>query len=347
MTRRPMAAATACARRRALPVVARGLLVRPDEDAALDSLERCHSPPTTDGRRPRRGAGDHDSASRRRVRGRRAGHRQLPARPRCPAGRVPAGTSMREIQERGCLRVGVDENTLGFSYRELRHRRDRGLRGRPRPRDRRADLRRPTTADRRRAGPGRTRTRRSTSSRTARSTSPISAISMSLRSLGGRRVQQPSTTPRHQQFLVRRDSDIDDVGDLAGQTVCVTAIVVGRILEKHVPEAVLSRGPGRTDCLVALQEGDVDAYFGHDSFLYGMLQPGPDRRGQGPGSSRTSHAVALRDRHRPGATRARPVRQRRARGAARPTGRGPSCTTSSKTRRSLPARRPPAAEYRD
>ncbi len=82
-----------------------------------------------------------------------------------------------------------------------------------------------------------------------------------------------------QQFLVRSDATIETADDLADSTVCVTKGSSSiDIMDDLAPDAELLPEPARTDCLVALQDGDADAYFGHDSFLYGMLPQDPNLR---------------------------------------------------------------------
>ena len=191
------------------------------------------------------------------------------------------------------------------------HGRDRGLRGRPRRRDRRRlfdpDLVLETEAH----ADGREAQGR-------RRDGDVD-LTISANSMGCRRWEEVAFSTEYytavQQFLVREDSPIGTGADLAGQRVCVTA---GSSSERH-PEAARSprpcptRSPARTDCLLALQEGEVDAYFGHDSFLYGMKVQDPTVEVRDGILPRERHGVALRDRHRPRAPRVRPVRQRRPR----------------------------------
>ena len=74
-----------------------------------------------------------------------------------------------------------------------------------------------------------------------------------------------------QKFLVRNDTPIAKTFDPAGRRICVTKGSSSlKILLKHAPKAIIHTVDERTECLVALQRGEVDAYFGHDSFLYGM-----------------------------------------------------------------------------
>jgi polar amino acid transport system substrate-binding protein len=76
----------------------------------------------------------------------------------------------------------------------------------------------------------------------------------------------------HQHFLVREDSPVHSLDDLAGRRVCVTTRSTSLdILGWLAPEAEPAPVRDRTGCLLGLLEGEVDAYFGHDSFLYGMV----------------------------------------------------------------------------
>ena len=81
------------------------------------------------------------------------------------------------------------------------------------------------------------------------------------------------------KLLVRADSTITGIQDLAGRKVCVTAgsSSVG-ILDKEAPQAKKVEKEARSDCLLALQEGEVEAYFSHDAILYGMQLQDPNTK---------------------------------------------------------------------
>src|SRR5262249_21314775 len=74
-----------------------------------------------------------------------------------------------------------------------------------------------------------------------------------------------------QEVLVRGDSAIRTVADLAGKTVCATrgSTSIDNI-HRLVPTARLYPVDARTDCLVALQEGNVDAITSDDTILAGF-----------------------------------------------------------------------------
>jgi polar amino acid transport system substrate-binding protein len=83
-------------------------------------------------------------------------------------------------------------------------------------------------------------------------------------------------TAQH-KLMVPVGSDIVGVDDLAGRTVCVTAGSSSvKLLAKVAPDAHALEVPGRTDCLVALQDGTADAYLAHDTFLRGMRDQDPN-----------------------------------------------------------------------
>ena len=107
----------------------------------------------------------------------------------------------------------------------------------------------------------------------------ISAISMTCERWNQVAFSSEYFTARH-EFLVRKDSPVQAASDVAGRRVHDE----GLDLDRHPRGLGLQPPPvprlvdARTDCLVALQEGEVDAYFGHDTFLVGMVDQDPGLR---------------------------------------------------------------------
>jgi polar amino acid transport system substrate-binding protein len=129
----------------------------------------------------------------------------------------------------------------------------------------------------------------------------ISAISMTCERWNSVAFSTEYFTARH-QFLVHRDSPVQAAADLAGRRVCMTKgstsiDTLARLGLQPPPKPWLV--DARTDCLVALQEGEVDAYFGHDTFLVGMVDqdPGlrmvPEGEGQHYGIAMSPHDVTF------------------------------------------------------
>ena len=108
----------------------------------------------------------------------------------------------------------------------------------------------------------------------------ISAISMTCERWNKVAFSSEYFTARH-EFLVRKDAPVRAASDLAGRRVCMTkgSTSIGTLAGLRLqPPPVPRLVDARTDCLVALQEGEVDAYFGHDAFLVGMVAQDPGLR---------------------------------------------------------------------
>ena len=87
--------------------------------------------------------------------------------------------------------------------------------------------------------------------------------------------------------LVLSDKELHYLNGIAGRRVCVTAgstsvdileAINKRFAGQDRKPVVIVLGDARTDCLLQVQEGMVDAYLGHDTFLTGMSESNPALR---------------------------------------------------------------------
>ena len=240
-----------------------------DVAAVLDALPRPEAEPA-----PTTTTSGPPSRSRRECDKGRLATRSLAPDEAMRAGELPAGGAVEEIRDRGYLVVGVDENTLGFASRDPRTGEIEGFEV-----ELAREIARQIFGD---ADEGRVRTLPVvTDDKLEVVQDGVVDMTISANSMSCRRWEDVAFSSEyytaHQEFLVRADSTIDQLGELAGATVCVTtqSSSIG-LLEDHVPEAEPYPVRDRTGCLLALQEGEVDAYLGHDSFLYGMMAQDPN-----------------------------------------------------------------------
>ena len=215
-----------------------------------------------------------------------------PARLPSP-GRMPPGSFMRVIQDRGRLIAGVDQNTLRFSYLnpftgelegfeiDLLRRIAKALLGDPGA----VEFRVITSADR--------------ISVIQKHRVDIVADAMTINCERARKVA--FTTPYYeagQRVLVSSDSRAKGIRDLAGKRVCATTTSTSIVnIRKARVGMIPYPVPQRTDCLVALQEGVVDAISTDDAILLGFHIQDPYTRIVGRRFSREPWGMAIAKSH--------------------------------------------------
>ena len=182
-------------------------------------------------------------------------------------GRMPAGSYMAAIQRRGYLIAGVDQNTLGFGYREPNNKIEgfdvdivraiaTAIFGNPNA----VRLEAVTTAQRQTAVVDRS----------------VDLVA-SLYSITCDRWQVLDFSTEYyaakQGVLVRASSPIEHVSDLNGKRVCATKTSTSiNQIHKFAPRAILDPVDLRPECLVHLEEGTADAISTDDTILYGLMR---------------------------------------------------------------------------
>jgi polar amino acid transport system substrate-binding protein len=217
----------------------------------------------------------------------RASFRPRGATPR--PGHMPAGSTMRKIQKRGRLIVGIDQNAYLFGFRdpktgelvgfeiEIAKEMARGIFGDPEA----IQFRAITTADR----------------------IPVlqrGEVDLVVRTMSMTcdRWQQISFSTAYlmssQRLLVNRGSGIKTFDDLAGRKVCATKGSTSiRVISEAPSHPIPVATDSTLDCLVLLQQGQVDAVSTIDVLLAGLAAQDPGTVIVGPGLTNEPAGIGI------------------------------------------------------
>jgi polar amino acid transport system substrate-binding protein len=186
-------------------------------------------------------------------------------------GAMPPGSTMATIQARGRLVVGVDQNTLKWGYRDpssgelegfdidLAREIARSIFGEPN----RIDLQ---VVDARHR-------------ESALQSGQVDLVIRTFSITCGREQDVDFSTVyyhAHQKILAAKDSRIDSVAALLGKRVCAVSGTTSltRLLDLD-PRPTVIGVTSWTDCLVMLQQGQVDAISTDDAVLAGLAEQDP------------------------------------------------------------------------
>jgi polar amino acid transport system substrate-binding protein len=216
-----------------------------------------------------------------------------PPAPMPAAGQMPAGSTMATILERGRLIVGVDQNSYLFGYRssandatngqivgfdiDMAHEVARAIFGDPN----RIQFKAITSADR----------------IPVLQKGQVDLVSDSM-TINCERLQQVEFSTDYfdsgQRVLVMNDSTARGIDDLGGKKVCAAG---GTTSIQNIAEAGSHPVPVAvndwTDCLVMLQQHQVDAISTDDSILAGLAAQDPNTKLVGPKFTDEPHGLAM------------------------------------------------------
>lgn len=212
-----------------------------------------------------------------------------------PPLRMKPGTWMHEIQKRDVLVVGVDHNTLGLGYFNPIEKRNEGFE---------IDLVRMIASAILGPNPKITFTAISTAQRESvvvNGDVDLVASSFSINCERRKTMYFSDVYYRAQmRLLVPKRPRVDDLGDLRGKLVCVTrrSTTLTKLDELAKETGIrIYVVPLRSDCLVKLQEGVVQAISSDDAILYGLLTQDPQTEIVGPGLQCELWGMAINKKH--------------------------------------------------
>ena len=212
-----------------------------------------------------------------------------------PAPRaMPARSYMAAIYRRGHLVAGVDENSVPLAYFSPLHRQLEGFEI-----DMLREIARAIFGD-----PSRIRFKALTTTQrlsAVQGRDGVDVVADAVTITCDRKRQVDFSSVYYnasQRVLVPDNSSARTIHDLGGKRVCATKGSTSIInIAKSTPKVIPYPVAQRTDCLVALQEGKVDAISSDDVILLGFAAQDPNVQLIGPGFSSQPYGMAISKAH--------------------------------------------------
>jgi polar amino acid transport system substrate-binding protein len=208
-------------------------------------------------------------------------------------GHMPAGSFMASVARRGRLIAGVDQNTFLFGYFNPTDGQIEGFE---------IDLLR-RVAQAIFGDPTRILFRAVTPAQrlAAVQSGSVDLVADAVTITCARRLQVDFSTVYYnasQRVLVPRNSPARSIHDFGGKRVCATIGSTSIVNVEHSrPRPIAYPVPQRIDCLVALQQGKVDAISTDDSILLGFVAQDPNVKLIGPAFSPQPYGMAISRAH--------------------------------------------------
>jgi polar amino acid transport system substrate-binding protein len=208
-------------------------------------------------------------------------------------GAMPQGSFMQRIERRGYVIAGVDQNTLLFAYFNPLDRQLEGFEI-----DMLRQLSKAIFGD-----PNRIKFQAITTAEriAAVQSGKVDVVADAMTITCERRQQVDFSTAYYdagQKILVPSNSTARSVAALGGKPVCATIGSTSlATLENLVPRPKSYMVPQRTDCLVAMQQGLVDAITSDDAILLGFKAQDPNTKIVGPRFADEPYGMAIRKDH--------------------------------------------------
>lgn len=207
-----------------------------------------------------------------------------------PAGAPPAGSSMAAIVQRGNLIVGVSQNTYLFGHRDpvtgqlvgfevdLAREIARALFGDPN----RVIFRAMTAAER----------------IPALQNGGVDLVVRAMTMTCDRWQQISFSTEYYtgaQRLLVPVDSPFRSIDDMGGKKVCAAAGSTNiAAIQQAKSDPVAVAAPDALDCMVLLQQGQIDAVSSDDAILAGFAAQDPSTKVVGPGFAAAPYGIGVK-----------------------------------------------------